>query len=93
MLSLSKDFSRIELEQACEFIIQTKQMPSVRKVKDQLSEHRKHPPAHDAVTATGVSTVPLAKDTRRTSSPETGKDVVDNPNVRGIGAFVFKEVD
>lgn len=92
VLALSKDFSRSELEQACEMIIRTRQVPSVRRIKEQLTDHRKHPPATAEPTDPGVSTTPGVS----TPGTHTGRVVArpeENPNVRGAGAFTFKEVE
>lgn len=86
VLALSKDYSRVELEQACQIIVSTKQVPSTRKVKDHLSNLRKHPEALVDPSQIAAQSPPRRASTRPASLP-------DNSNVRGAGAFVFKEVD
>lgn len=86
VLALSKDYSRVELEQACQIIVSTKQVPSTRKVKDQLSHLRKNP---EALLNAVVPPTP-APTPRSSTGPAS---LPDNSNVRGAGAFVFKEVD
>lgn len=89
VLSLTKDFSRIELEEACEVIIQTRQVPSVRKIKDQLTTHRQATP--DSDTGATTPATPAARSVRpRPPAPDRSPE--SNPNVRGAGAFTFKEV-
>ena len=86
VLALAKDYSRIELEQACQVIVATKQMPSTRKVKDQLAHLRKNP---EALLNAAVPPIP-APTPRSSTGPAS---LPDTSNVRGAGAFVFKEVD
>lgn len=85
VLALAKDYSRVELEHACQVIVATKQVPSTRKVKDQLACLRKNP---DALLDAVIPPHPAPPRTSTTPDAES-----DASNVRGPGAFVFKEVD
>ncbi|SJM45350.1 hypothetical protein FM102_01480 [Corynebacterium glutamicum] len=81
-------------------LLQTQQLPSVRKVKEQLTVNRQNPvdPSPD-VSAAGpaaqtkaTDAAPVSESLRPGRTPR-GPGLDDNPNVRGAGAFTFKEVE
>lgn len=89
VLNLSKDYSRIELEQACGQLLSRKAVPSVNKVAQELKDLKQA-----AAQAYLPTDVPLstAIDTTRAHRQQPTADTPDSvSHVRGAGAFAFTD--
>ncbi|WP_257161705.1 Mu transposase domain-containing protein [Corynebacterium cystitidis] len=87
IMGLTKRYSRVELEQACQYVLRSRQYVNYRNIHDALTmfADRTGITAHDE---------PTSKTTRQASltpkaQPEddTADIVFDNPHLRGINAF------
>jgi len=91
VLSLSKKYSRSLLEQACQDVLDSHMVPSVRKVHDTIKDLATRTTTATA-TATGGAQSPTssAASTRPVTRPAPPAQV---SHVRGKAAFEFSELE
>lgn len=89
VLGLAKQYSRAQLEAACQHLIDRGDTPSVRRVIDEIRSHQLSPGAVEP-TSSPLSTIPAP---RPAAPAATGRTPItsSHSHVRGKTAFTFRD--